>query len=66
MNSAGSANTGAIRRSIEAAEVPISRSGSSMPNMGPKLWLTCVIRPCSSVMTTPGIAAAIRRLSSSV
>ena len=39
---------------------------SSSPNMVPKLWLTLVTVPCSSVMSTPGIAEAIRQFSRSV
>ena len=34
--------------------------------MVPKLWLTLVTVPCSSVMSTPGMAEAIRQFSRSV
>ena len=37
-----------------------------MPNMVPKLWLTLVTVPCSSVISTPGMAEAIRQFSRSV
>ncbi|MGH3204015.1 MAG: PAS domain-containing protein [Streptosporangiaceae bacterium] len=53
-------------RTIASADVPTRAGGSSSPNMAPKLRLTCVIRPRSSVMSTPGMAAAITQLSRSV
>ena len=66
VNGTGSANTRPMRRSTETAEVPARVAGSSRPNMVPKLLLTLVTVPCSSVMSTPGMAEAIRQFSRSV
>jgi len=64
VNRTGSAKTRATRRSTETAGVPATTS--SRPNMVQKLWLTLVTVPRSSVISTPGMAEAIRQFSRSV
>jgi hypothetical protein len=66
VNRTGSANTRPMRCMIATAGVPASRDGSAMPNISPKLSLTLVTVPCSPVISTPGMAEAIRQFSRSV